>query len=127
MTGQELLNAALDVCGLRDEQGGIPSDVQDAVQRSVSLINLLLADNEPLAARVDKRSPAIKKITQFSDSIAFPESITRTVLVYGLARMICLGEDRETAADLNALYENAKAAALRSGRAVPGVIAEVYR
>ncbi|MBR0231075.1 MAG: hypothetical protein IJQ53_02475 [Clostridia bacterium] len=126
MTGQQLLQSALDLCALRETDGTIPADSADMTQRAPALINVLLAENAWLDARVSKTALAVHTISALSDTLNVHPLIASGVLPYGLARLLLTGEDDASAARFGELYEAARAETLRSGRAAAGSVTEVY-
>ena len=126
MTGQKLFEISLDLCGLREPDGTVPGDLDDLKQRAIPMINVLLAENEPLAARIEKRELSLRSISLLSQEIDLPELLVSAVLPYGLARLICLGDDERSAERFGELYSRARYDMLRAGRAAPGGISEVY-
>lgn len=126
MTGNELFGMALDLIGLRNEDGGIASDTADLEQRALAMINILLAENSLLDCRIQRKEPNICRISSLEDSIDFSDIAATTVLPYGLAEMMVLGEDDKLASDLKQLYTEARENALRFGRVKAEAISEVY-
>ena len=126
MTGNELLNTALDLLGLRNESGTLPMDVNDLKQRALSLINILLAENSSLDARINRCEHTVKSINTLDDNIDMSDIVVNDVLPYGLACLFMLGEDDSLAKDMNTLYSRAKDNALKFGKAKVEPITEVY-
>ena len=126
MTGRELFEAAMDVCGLRETDGSVPGDALDLEQRAPALINLLLADNAWLDSRIKKQPPQICVTEGLESVLDVSEIVARSVLPYGLAALLTAGEDDALCARLSAQYESARELALRSGRAAAEEITEVY-
>ena len=126
MTGQQLLESALDLCALRETNGTIPSDSADLTQRAPALINVLLAENAWLDARISKTDLTLHTISALTDTVSVNALLAGSVFPYGLARLLMTGEDDAAAAKFGELYEAARAEALRSGRAVSESITEVY-
>lgn len=127
MTGTDIFNAALDLCALRSEDGGLPDDTADLSQRALAMINLLLAENSSLDARIRKEEHEVISISTLSDVLDVTDIVACSVLPYGLARLLMLGEDDELAERMKILYENARSSALRFGKAVTQEIEEVYK
>lgn len=127
MTGNELLNMSLDLLGLRDSDGNLTSDVDDLKQRSVSLINIVIAENAEIDNRIRKGEHSVRSIETLDDIIDCTEIIARSVLPYGLARLLSVGEDDALSNSLAKLYEDARRNAVRFGKARVKPIAEVYR
>ena len=127
MTGTEIFYTALDLCGLRKENGSVPSDAGDLSQRALGLLNILLAENSSLDARIRKEEHEVISISALSDILDVTDIVACSVLPYGLARLLMLGEDDELAERMKSLYENARSSALRFGKAVTQEIEEVYK
>ena len=116
----------MDLCGLMREDAEIPSDAADLQQRAVSLINIVIAENAILDSRIRKAEHSVARITDLSDRIDCSDIIARSVLPYGLARLLMLGDDDALAADMNKLYTEARNNAISYGKAVIGQITGVY-
>ncbi len=127
MTGEELLTIALDLCGLRKEDGTKSCDTQDLSLRALSLINLLLAENAVLDCKIRRCEHKTERISSLSDRISCSDIIAWSVLPYGLCRLLMTGEDDDFAAEMNRLYLNAREEAIRFGKARAMPITEVYR
>ncbi len=126
MTGQELFIYAMDLCGLMREDSAIPSDAADLQQRAVSLINIVIAENAILDSRIRKIEHSVARITELTDRIDCCDIIAYSVLPYGLARLMMLGDDDALAADMNKLYIEARSNAISYGKAVTEQITGVY-
>ena len=127
MTGKELFESALDLCGLRQTDGKLPNDVSDLEQRALSLINILLAENSVLDCRIGKKEHEVYSITSLSQAVPLCDIVQNRVLPYGLARLLLLGEDDNLASDMNRLYNESRAEALGFGKPKVEPIAEVYK
>lgn len=126
MTGTKLFESALDLCGLRKTDGQLPNDVSDLEQRALSLINLLLAENSILECRIGKKEYEVFSITTMSEEIPLCGIIQNSVLPYGLARLLMIGEDDDFASEMNRLYNEARAGAIGFGKPKAEPITEVY-
>ncbi|MBO4277493.1 MAG: hypothetical protein J5925_03735 [Clostridia bacterium] len=126
MTGQQLLESALDLCALRETDASIPADCADATQRAPALINLLLAENAKLDARVSGEEAEVHSITSLTDTVPACDLVAAGVLPYGLARLLLTGDDDYAAQKLGEMYETARANLLRNGHCESGSIEEVY-
>lgn len=126
MTGQELFEKALDICGLRATEADLPTDIADLQQRALPLINLVLAENSILDARIRKTEHSLISIAQLSDEIQISDITANLVLPFGLARLFMLGEDDGLAGDINKLYIQGQKTALTFGKAKAREITEVY-
>ncbi len=127
MTGNELLNLALDICGLRKEDGQIPEDVSDLKQRALAAINIVLAENAVTDCRIRKCEHKVASLSSLDDTIDCSAVIASSVLPYGVARLLMLNEDEAFARALGSVYESAQSSSLKFGRARVQSIEEVYR
>ena len=126
MTGQELFLKALDICGLRQGESDLPSDIEDLETRALSLINVILAENAVLDSKIRKTEHYISSIRSMEETINCSKIIAELVLPYGLAKLMMLGDDDALAESLGRIYEDAKKTALTFGKARRENIAEVY-
>ena len=126
MTGNDLYTASLDVLGLRQNQYNIPKDTEDLHAKALTLINVLLAENAEIDCRIRKMEHSVTQISSLDDNIEMSDIVLCSVLPYGLAFLFSLGEDDRLSADLNRLYSEAKAKAIRFGKAKIHPITEVY-
>jgi hypothetical protein len=127
MAGNQLYELSLDLLGLKSENGQITSDSEDLASRSLSLINVLLAENSSLDCRIKRCEHTVYRIDSLEDEIGFTDIVASTVLPYGLAHLLMLGEDDPLALSMKGLYEKARTEALRFGKAKAEPITEVYR
>ncbi|MBR2901172.1 MAG: hypothetical protein IKC39_02875 [Clostridia bacterium] len=127
MTGKELFDIALDLCGLRKPDGTIPKDAEDLHQRALSLINLLLAENAEIDCRIRRIEHKTSNIVSLDDRLDCSDIIASSVLPYGLARLLILGEDDALASNFHNLYTDARNRATRFGKARAEAITEVYK
>lgn len=126
MTGLDILESALDLCGLRETDGCIPDAMDDLVQRSVSLLNILMAKYEHLNSRVTGTTFNIKQITGLSSQVGMHGMIEQCILPFSLAALLIQDED----AALAVKFESAAKDAVYILDALPVTvhkeIAEVY-
>lgn len=127
MTGRELLIYSLNLCGLMKNNAEIPNDAKDLEQRSVSLINIVIAENAVTDCRIRKIPHSVARIRTLEDVIDCSDIICRSVLPYGLARLFMLGEDDALASGFNKLYNEAREKAIGYGKAKAEKITEVYQ
>lgn len=127
MTGYELYITALDLLGLRENEYNLPSDTADLKAKALSVINIILAENSELDCRIKKVEHSVTTISSLDDRIDMSDVLLYSVLPYGVARLMSLGEDDQLSAELNRLYSEAKAKAIRFGKAKIQPITEVYR
>ncbi len=126
MTGQNIFDKAIDLCGLRSSMTDAPIDVSDLSERAIELINILLAENSVLDCKIRKAEHEVLKIESLTQDLPCSEIVAALVLPYGLARLFMLGEDDDLAAGMERLYTASKATALSFGKAKHKAITEVY-
>lgn len=126
MTGLEVFNMALDLCGLRKDDRNLPSDTADLQARALNLLNITLAEVSALDCRIRKAKHEVLTVETVLDKLGCSDVIANSVLPYGLARLMMLGEDDSLAADFNKLYITAQKDALKFGNAKTHSIEEVY-
>lgn len=126
MTGQEIFESALDLCGLRRSDSKIPLDVEDLQQRAITLLNITLSEISILDSKIKKDEHKILNIKRLEDEVNCSDIIAFGVLPYGLARLMMIGEDDQLAADMNKLYLEMREQAIRFGKAISHSITEVY-
>ncbi len=126
MTGQNLFEKAINLCGLKSSLSDAPTDVSDLSERALELINILLAENSILDCRIRKIQHELLKIDSLAEDLPCAEIVASFVLPYGLARLFMIGEDDTLASEMEKLYEAGKLNALRFGKATQGPIKEVY-
>jgi len=127
MTGNKLFELSLDLLGLRNNQAFLPSDTSDLSLRALSLINILLAENAQLDCHIRKVENQVDSINSLDDEIICSDIVLTSVLPYGLARLLSLGEDDALAADMNRLYADARERAWNFNKARVEQITEVYK
>ncbi len=126
MKAIKLFTTALDLIGIYNDGEKLPADTEDLKQRSVSLINLLLAENAVLDGSLRKTDAEIKYIQQLEDEILCSDIIVNSVLPYGLARLLVLGEDDAISNELYRMYVTSQENAKRFVKAITHPIEEVY-
>ncbi len=127
MTGNDLIKIAFDLLALTSVDGTFPSDTEDLKARSVSLINIVISENAELDGRIRKTEHSVNLITSLDDVIDCSEIVAQSVLPYGLARLLIVGEDDALASSFAFLYNEAKQKAIRFGKAKTHPIEEAYR
>ncbi|MBE6683663.1 MAG: hypothetical protein E7595_05905 [Ruminococcaceae bacterium] len=127
MTGKELLDISLDLLGLRNIDGALPSDTNDLRARATAMINILLAENSVLDGRIRHSEHKIEPISSLDDTLDCSDSVAYGVLPYGLARLLMIGEDDALAGDLNSLYLSSRNTLLCFGKPMTHPITEVYK
>lgn len=126
MTGNEILNIALDLCGLRSDTGTNVADTADLNSRALALINILLSENSILDCRIRKVEHTVLQVTTLAENLECSDIVAKSVIPYGLASLFMLGEDDTLAANFNKLYNDARRNALTFGKAKSMPITEVY-
>ena len=126
MTGNQLFEYAVDLCGLRSSATDLPADVSDLSLRAVSLINILLSENSSLDCRIRKCEHAVLKILSLDEDLPCSDILASSVLPYGLARLFMLGDDDGLANEMERLYNEAKNEALKFGKPKQRITTEVY-
>lgn len=126
MTGKELFDIALDLCGLRKADGNLPNDTDDLQQRAISLINLVLAENAEIDCRIRRIEHRTSVINSLEDRLDCCDIVASSVLPYGLARLFLLGEDDALASNFHNLYIDSRNRAVRFGKARIEAITGVY-
>ena len=90
------------------------------------MINILLAENTGIDSRIRRADSEATYISELTEELDISEQLVKSAFPFGLAYLICLGEDEESASRFERLYKTARDTALRSGRAKTEGIAEVY-
>lgn len=126
MTGQALYELAMDILALRFPDGDIPVSCEDKTGRALGLINLLIAENAFLDARLKKTDPAVSPITALTDEIGQSAEIVSRAMPYGLASLLILNENATVASLLHGLYTAALNEVSHSYGAGIAPIREVY-
>lgn len=127
MTGKQLFEISLDLLGLKNENGDIPSDTDDLGSRALALINILLAENSILDSRIKRQEHTVRTLVSLDTELGVSDIVASTVLPYGLAALLMLGEDDGLADSMQRLYNEARINALKFGKAKAEPITEVYR
>lgn len=127
MTGNKLFELSLDLLGLRNSENHLPSDTADLSFRALSLINIILAENSMLDCHIRNVENEVVSIETLDDEIICSDIVLNSVLPYGLARLLSLGEDDALASDMNRMYTDAKEKAWNFNKARVEPITEVYK
>ncbi len=130
MTGNEVLDLALDLCGLAhggaEGESGLREDLKDLRSRSLGLMNLLITELTPLSERVVRSTLVPKKLTTLADEVPLPQNVAESLLPYRLAAALIAEEDSEMANALLLYAREARAALLADGKSTAHGIVEVY-
>ena len=126
MKAIELFAASLNLLGIYADGEKLPDDTEDLKYRSVALINILLAENALLDSRLRKSDLKITQITNLDEDLICSDVMANSVLPYGLARLLVLGEDDSLSNELYRLYIESRENARRFIKANVHPIEEVY-
>ncbi len=130
MTGNEVLDTALDLCGLArgGERGEseLREDLKDLQSRSLGLLNLLITELTPLSERVERSTLVPKRLKTLADEVPLPKNVTETLLAYRLAAALIAEEDPELAGALLTYARESRLALLADGKSKTHSITEVY-
>ena len=128
MTGNDILERALDLCALHDENvgGGERSDLQDLKARAPALLNTLIVELTPLHKRLTRQEKAIRALRAMTETVDLHPGITGSLLPIRLAALLIAEEDRELSNVLTEYARDARAALLADGKSSRHRIVEVY-
>lgn len=128
MTGNDILERALDLCALHDENvaSNQRGDLQDLKARAPSLLNTLIAELTPLHERLTRQKTEICTLDAMTETVDLHPGITGSLLPFRLAALLIAEEDRELSDVLAAYARDARAALLADGAATCHRIVEVY-
>ena len=87
--------------------GGIPATADDLSARSVSLINILIAENSFLNGLLDPDAAAPVLISSLDDTVSLDAKLLGSALPYGLCALLMLPDDPDEAALLHNRYVQA--------------------
>lgn len=125
MTGNDILERALDLCALHDE-GTARGDLQDLKARAPALLNALIAELTPLHERLVRQATAVRTLKSMAETVDLHPGITGSLLPLRLAALLIAEEDRELADTLAAYARDARASLLSDGKSFCHRIVEVY-
>lgn len=128
MTGNDILERALDLCALHSEdvENDLRGDLQDLKARAPALLNLLIAEYTPLHERITRQKKEIRTLEAMTETVDLHPGITGSLLPFRLAALLIAEEDRELADVLTEYAGEARAALLADGASVRHRIVEVY-
>lgn len=127
MTGQKLLEIALDLLNLRKSDGTLPENCADMEMRAVNIINICLGECAPLNNALENRTEdTFLDITGLNEIIPCNEILAVSVLPFGVAAYLCGDEDPAVSQLLENRYRIAYKNMQRSGKAKIHPITEVY-
>ena len=96
------------------------------IGQMITLINILLGEISVIDCRIKREPATISRVGAFTDRLPTCDIISSSVLPYGLAALLTLGEDDNVYLALLDRYNKQKASALTLGRAKAEPINEVY-
>ena len=128
MTGNDILERALDLCALHsgDVENDLRGDLQDLKARAPALLNLLIAELNPLHERLTGRKKEIRILKSMTETVDLHPGITGSLLPFRLAALLVAEEDRELSAALSEYARDARAALFADGASACHRIVEVY-
>lgn len=128
MTGNDILERALDLCALHsgDAESDLREDLRDLKARAPSLLNLLIAELTPLHERLTRKKTEIRSLKALTETVNLHPGICGTVLPFRLAALLIADEDRELAELLEVYAREARATLLADGKSTCHRILEVY-
>lgn len=127
MKAIKLYTASLDLIGIHNDGEKLPADTEDLKQRAVSLINTLLAENAVIDSCIRGVKTEILTINVLEDELTCSDIVASSVLPYGLARLLIMGEDDALSNELYRMYIASRDNARRFIKAKAHPIAEVYQ
>lgn len=126
MTGNDILERALDLCALHSGEGDLREDLQDLRARAPAILNTLIALYTPLSARLKREAQTVQSVKSLEESIRLHPGLCGSVLPFALAALLIADEDRELSEALSAHAREARAALLADGKSACRRIVEVY-
>ena len=109
-----VFDRAIHLMDEQDEQTGDTNtqDTEEYRGRTLSILNVLRYDLFPLSDNYklteDGRRPLLAMIENFDDDIGLDDVVAQSILPYGLAAHLYLGEDNSKASFFNQKYEELK-------------------
>lgn len=126
MTGNDILERALDLCALHSGEGDFREDLRDLKARAPAILNVLIAELTPLSERLCRERQGIQTLRTLEETVHLHPGICGSVLPFALAALLIAEEDRELSDALTAHVREARAALLADGKTVRRRIVEVY-
>lgn len=128
MTGNDILERALDLCALHsgDVESELRGDLHDLKARAPALLNVLIAELTPLHERITRQRAGIRTLRSMTETVPLHTGICGSLLPFRLAALLIAEEDRELSDLLNEYARDAQAALLRDGKTRRHRIVEVY-
>ena len=128
MTGNDILERALDLCALHSGNAETDprGDLQDLKARAPALLNLLIAELTPLHERLTRQEKEIQTLASMAETVDLHPGICGSLLPFRLAALLIAEEDRELADVFTEYARDARAALLADGKSACHRIVEVY-
>lgn len=126
MTGQNILNIALDLMNIRSSDGLLPSNCADIENRAVNIINICLAQCAPLNSLLCNTEKHIPVLKNLDENIEYDASLLLSVIPYGVAADLSADEDPALSNKFEEKYRYAYKNACRYSRARLHSVTEVY-
>ncbi len=93
MTGNQLLEAALDLIAARGSDSLLPDSCADYKARALNIINICLAETAFINGVLLDTEPFIPHIDALTDDINLHPTVSYAVLPFGIASYLLLDED----------------------------------
>lgn len=112
---QWVFDKAIHLMDEQDERTGetLTEDTQEYKNRTLSIVNVLRNDLYPMSDNYtlseNGRRPVLPMLVDFEQEIGLDDVIAQSILPYGLAAHLLLGEDNSKAEFFNQKYEELKA------------------
>lgn len=126
MTGNKILETALDILNLRCSDGILPDNCADIKARAVNIINICLAECACLNGLICKTREHIPTLQSLDEQVEFSTLLLNSVIPFGVASYLCTDEDPVLAKSLWEKYRVAYRDAQRNSRGKVHPITEVY-
>lgn len=111
---QWVFDKAIHLMDEQDERSGetLTEDTQEYKNRTLSIVNVLRNDLYPMSDNYtlseNGRRPVLPMLVDFEQEIGLDDVIAQSILPYGLAAHLLLGEDNSKAGFFNQKYEELK-------------------
>jgi len=121
----------MDIMAERKPTGQTSIDTADYLHRTVNILDVLINENEALISLYGEGAVFPEEISSrgvpgLDGELRVSERIGKSVLAYGLAYMLVLGEDNERARFYRDMYEKARTDARRRVKARSGRVKNTY-
>ncbi len=125
MKANIIINAALDICGMRNSDGSVPLSCDDIDHRASALLGMIAAEYVGTDKAAGNIHADIPDAISSDSEIPLSDGLCRTVIPYLLAALLIEDEDQAFAATLRHLAADALTA-FRHDKARTHTIKEVY-